>query len=146
MSEKTIQEALQVYLQGMAEFDDIDVTISNWSVLSKTLERAPLSIIEISDDFLVVDELGGCRVYNWNIPVVLVERFRGYDETPSLLRDRRQAILDHVKGDNCNLGPGAEVQRIRNDGPIVGFNPQKNAKQPMVLFQRIIVEVKEEEQ
>ena len=145
MSEQTIEERIQTILQGLDQFADTDVVISDFSILDQTLQRAPLAIIEIADDFRASDEFGGCLTVEWFIPVLLIERFVADQETRLQLRDKRQAVIDRFVGDRRNMGsPGVECNVIKNDGPVSGYNPTAKATKPLILYQRLIFEVIEE--
>jgi hypothetical protein len=93
MSELLVAEAIQDVLQGMSEFDDADVTISDWKVLDGSSMAAPFAIIKIAGDFGRMWRTKSAET-TYNIPVEIYVKFTEWSTTLLAFRALRQAILD----------------------------------------------------
>lgn len=147
MSEYTIQQGIQTFIQSMSEFADADVVINDWSLLDQSTTLAPYVIIENSDDFKTMWRTKSAEA-SWNIPITLLEAFSDWKTTLDNFRTRRQAILDAFDT-SPGAVPGLTVDTIRNDGAIgqvyaAYMTPEQAANAlPVFLSQRIILEAQE---
>jgi hypothetical protein len=151
MSEEGIQMGLQAALQAMGEFADADVVVNDYAIYDQSSLGAPYVIIENAGEF---DSQQDAETPNttWHIPLVLVERFTGWQEARDNLRNRRQAIVDKINSGALRSAGGLEgvdVRRVRSGSEILEwydpYIPEEVRKEalPAFLYQRIIVEVEE---
>lgn len=153
MSEKTLQEGIQESIQAMTEFGNADVIINDWSFIDQPRENAPVVLIEDSDTFLSRQDSQTANE-RWDIPINLFEAFQQYDGgwKPTLdnFRDRRQAIVEKIRGTIRSPGGGSvTIDVIRNDSSITpyydAYVTEENIAEaiPIYIYQRIILECEE---
>ena len=155
MSEKTIQEGLQVIFRSMTQFADADVVINDWSILDASMEAAPYILISNSDD-PTFDRPTVKADTTWNIRILLFQRFLDWETTYNGFRDNRQAMIDKMNevGTTRSAGgiSGVDIRSVRTATPIIPwFDPMIAPENvimadPTFIFQEFIFETKEVEQ
>jgi hypothetical protein len=147
MTEKTIQEAIQIVLIATATFDTGDVTINDWGVLDKSTENAPYTIIETADEFESLFRVDSDE-NTYQVILNLVERFVDWDTSKTAFRDTRE-IVRAALADPNNAVSGLAVRSVRSGGPIspiyetYGQSEIQADALPTFLTQRLIAECQE---
>lgn len=149
MSEATIQTGVQTILQGVTGFASASIVINDWSILDKSNSGSPYVLIETADNFVSRRDTM-TNNNRWDIPLFLIERFIGWEDTLNNLATHRQAIIDEFNEVGSNRSPGGgaiTADVIRNEGRIVplydAYAVNKNEAIPIFLAQRIILEIEE---
>lgn len=151
MIEASILAGIQTIIQSMAEFDNADVVINDWSVMDQLAAKAkaPYVVIQTAHEFYSTMETQ--PFVQWFIPVVLIEAFTDWEETLNNLSTRRDALL--VKFNEVGSAAraaggidGVNIRRITSNGPIYPeYNPyltdeELREAQPEYLVQGLTFE------
>lgn len=148
MNEKTAQESLQTWLQGLSIFADVDVTINDYSIFDGPAGEGPFAVIENSDDFNSSQD-GYTPNDSWSIPVLLIVPFTFDKETLDNFRDYRQDIINEANDRTGNRTPvaGADVASIRSGTKVLhwygdGVQETEPGTFPLYVFQQLIFDVR----
>jgi len=152
VTEQTLQEAFRDAFRALNRFEDLDVTINDWSVLDIATVNAPYIIIENSDDWESLQQTT-TTTNNYRLPFTLFVKLAADNWKTALdnFRDVRQAVIDACAdtGRSAFGNAGVQVTRLRPEGPMGYVYPndidpeQVPYATPLFLSQRIIAEVNE---
>lgn len=119
--EKLIQEGLQVALQTLDEFADIDIVINDWSILDASTTNAPYIIIVNADEFESRQDVPTPET-TWSIGLLLVVPFIDWKTSYDAIRDMRQIIIDKINSSTVRSAGGLEavnIVEVHSGSPIV---------------------------
>lgn len=154
ITEKTVQEGVQTFLQSIAAFAGAHTVINDFAWQDKSLTGLPMAVIITADNFRYTKPTATRNDF-LEVPVALYEAFvvgsgaagLGWKKTQDNFRDNRQKIVDQAfTGPNSTVSiAGLRIVQIRNEGPVDSlFNPKLSEAQlkdamPIMMFQTIIL-------
>lgn len=125
MSEAIIAAAIISDLKAMSEFANVDVVDSDYSILDQSVLKAPYVIVGTSEEFVSRQDVVTPET-TWDLPITLVENFKGWQTTLQNIRTRRQAIIDKINSSDVRSAgglSGVNIDELRSDGPLVPTYP-----------------------
>ena len=147
MDEKTAQESLQTWLQGLSEFANADVVINDFSIFDGARDKGPFAIISNSDRWRS-RQVGSVAEDTWPIPVFLLVPFTKDQETLNTFRDTRQVIINEINDNTGNRTPvpGADISEVFPGTDVMewfeeGTKPEEFGTFPLYIFQVMLFQV-----